>query len=320
MRMLVLTACLIAGPAMADVDKAVTDDLLPAFARFGEETEALVNSALVDCRPAALRPAFQETFDAWIGIGPFQFGPLAEKGRNLAIALWPDNGDMVGKTVVGLVAAKDPAVDSESGFAKVTVAGRGLFALERLLYDETLSDYGRNDYACHLTLAIAADLNRTARDMNAEWPGYAKSLTTAGAAGNKVYPDKRAAKEKLFTALFAGLDFTKTQRLGRPMGTFDEPRPDLAEARRSGRSMRNIILSLKALRRLATDLATGPVPRSEAAFDVAIGYAEGLDDPDLSGAADPTGRLKLEILQQKIARVQNAVAAEIGADLGRVSQ
>lgn len=320
MRMLVLTACLIAGPAMADVDTVVRDGLLPAFARFGEETETLVNSALADCRPAALRPAFQETFDAWIAISPFQFGPLADKGRNLAIALWPDNGDMVGKAVVGLVAAKDPAVDSEDGFAKVTVAGRGLFALERLLYDETLSDYGRNDYACQLTLAIAADLNRMARDMNAEWPGHAKSLTTAGAAGNEVYPDKSAAREALFTALFTGLDFTKTQRLGRPMGTFEAPRPDLAEARRSGRSMRNIILSLKALRRLAMDLATGPVPRSEAAFDVAISYAEGLDDPDLSGAADPTGRLKLEILQQKIARVQDAVAAEIGADLGAASR
>ncbi len=114
-----------------------------------------------------------------------------------------------------------------------------------------------------------------------------------------------------------GLEFTKDQRLGRPMGTFERPRPTRAEAWRSGRSQRNVVLSLEALRVLATELAEAP--ETDTAFARAIATAEALDDPVFAGVADPGKRFRLEALQQEIAQVQTVAATEIGAALG-VSQ
>lgn len=307
---------LLATPALADVDKVVGDHILPAVARFADETEALADTALIDCSAPALRTAYQETFDAWMGISHLQFGPLETDGRTLAVAFWPDPRGMVPKAVARLVATQDAAVDSETAFAEVSVAGRGLFALEALLYDDAQSGYGRGDYACRLATALAVDLARTGKALNDGWQDYAPVLLSAGKAGNPTYHDKREAVQELYTALMTGLEFTKDQRIGRPMGTFEKPRPTRAEAWRADRPQRNVILSLEALRGLADDLAGGAVPRTDAAFEGALTAARALDDPAFAGVEDPGKRLKLEILQQKITQIQQAASDEIGAALG----
>lgn len=316
MRRIALIACLAAAPAWADVDRAVNEAVLPAFVVFSDQTTAIAEAARSDCTAEALRPAFQKTFDAWIGISPYQFGPLQRDGRNLAIGFWPDTRGMVADTIAGLIAEKDPAVDSEATFAEVSVAGRGLFALEYLLYDEKFDGYGAADYSCRLAIALAADLARMGREMTAEWPDHGALLTGAGTPGNSAYLSGREAAQELYTALMTGLEFTKDQRIGRPMGTFDRPRPARAEAWRSGRSLRNVILSLETLRHLADTLAAGPIPMTDGAFEAALEAANGLDDPILAGVENPAGRLKLEILQQKIARIQEVAATELGAALG----
>jgi uncharacterized protein len=53
-----------------------------------------------------------------------------------------------------------------------------------------------------------------------------------------------------------------------------------------------------------------------AAFDAAIALAERLDDPDFSKIAEPTGRLKVEILQQAVTRIRDAVVSDLGPSLG----
>ena len=101
------------------------------------------------------------------------------------------------------------------------------------------------------------------------------------------------------------------QRLGRPLGTFDRPRPTRAEARRSGRSLTHIVLSLDALEALAVTLA-GDVPDTQAAFAAARARAVALEDPTLAGVADPAKRFKVEVLQQAVRAIQVAVIDEIG--------
>ena len=91
--------------------------------------------------------------------------------------------------------------------------------------------------------------------------------------------------------------------------------PAKAEAVASGRSLRNLVLSLQALRGFA--LALSPdLPQSTAAFDRAIAQAGALDDPAFAGVADPSGHLKVEILQQTLRSLRQAVLAELGARLG----
>lgn len=316
-----MRACLVlvgflASPALADVDKTVADHILPAIARFADETETLADTALIDCSAPALRTAYQETFDAWMGISHLQFGPLEADGRSLAVAFWPDPRGMVPKAVARLVATQDAAVDNEASFAEVSVAGRGLFALEVLLYDDAQSGYGRGDYGCRLATALAIDLARTGRALNEGWRDHAPLLLAPGKAKNAAYRNDHETVQELYTALMTGLEFTKDQRIGQPMGTFERPRPTRAEAWRAGRPERNVILSLEALRGLAETLAGGIIPRTDAAFEGALTAANALDDPDFAGVDDPAKRLKLEILQQKIAQIQEAASEEIGAALG----
>ena len=123
------------------------------------------------------------------------------------------------------------------------------------------------------------------------------------------------ATQALFTQLATGLDTLADSRIGRPLGTFDKPRPERAEAVASARSLRNITLSLTAMRALAATLSPDSA-MTLAAFDRAIALADALGDPALQSVATPQGRLKVEILQQAIRATHDLVVAEVGPALG----
>ena len=314
---LAATLYLAAAPAIAGIAEVIDSHALPGTAAFAEAAGALDRAASRDCTAESLRPAYHDAFDAWLGIAHLSLGPLEEQGRGLAIGFWPDARGLVGRTVAGLVADQDPVVADPTGFAEVSVAGRGLFALERLLYDAAYAGYGADSYSCRLARAIAADLARMAHEVDTAWrTEFAETLQSAGAEGNSRFLSAREADQALYTALASGLAFVAQQRLGRPMGSFDAPKPQVAEARRAGRSLRNVILSLEALHELARALSDQPIPETDAAFAQALETAEALDDPVLAGVANPTGRIRVEALQTQVAAIARAAAAEIAPALG----
>lgn len=307
----------LAPAARADVAETVKDQILPGYASFREKAAAL--AADPSCEAEALRPAFNAAFDAWLAVGHLRLGPAEDEGRALAIAFWPDPKGLGQKAQTRLLTG-DPADLEPQRFAAQSIAARGLFALERLLYPEKpLPADG-----CALIRATSADLAHMAGAIEDDWTGgYADKLLAPGAAGNETFLTETEARQALFTQLATGLEFLSDQRLGRPLGTFDKPRPERAEARPSGRSQRNILLSLKALQAFAVALEPQS-PQTQAAFDRAIMLAETLDDPILEGAGDPQKRLKIEILQQAVQSVRETAIAEIapalGVDLGFNSQ
>ncbi|MFW2544239.1 imelysin family protein [Primorskyibacter sp. 2E107] len=316
MRYLALISVLIASPVLAGVDEVVDTHILPRFQTFADAGAALATAADADCTATAVRPAYQAAFDAWMGVSHLHFGPLEDNGRTLAIAFWPDTRGLVAKTVGNMVTEQDPAARDPEAFSDVSVAGRGFFALERLLFEPDLSDYATSGYRCAYVQALASDLARSGAALNAAWEAYATVLKTAGEPGNTDYLTAQEASQRLYTALLAGLEFTEETRLGRPLGTFDRPRPNRAEARRSGRSLQNVILSLDALRELARTLANQSIPVTEEAFETALSQARDLNDPDLSSVENPMGRLKVEVLAQSVGFVRDAVEGEIGERLG----
>lgn len=309
--LMLLAAPLSTGPAQADVAEALRDHILPGYAGFAEAAGALAQAAEGSCDPAVLRPAWNDAFDAWMGVSHLHLGPVEEDGRGLAIAFWPDPKGLGWKHQQALMTG-DPAALEPAAFADQSVAARGLFGLERLLYPA--GDLPADP--CPLIRATAADLARIAAEVQAGWQdGFADVLLTAGAEGNATFLTAAEARQALFTQLATALEFDADQRLGRPLGTFDRPRPERAEAAASGRSLRNLVLSLQALRGFT--LALSPdLPKSAAAFDRAIAQAEALDDPVFAGVADPSGHLKAEILQQSIRALRRAVLAELGVRLG----
>lgn len=312
----ILALTLLPLPALADVSRAVEDHILPATKEFRQAASELSNTAEKDCTAAAVQPAYQATFDAWMGLSHLAFGPLETDGRALAIEFWPDPRGIAGRTVQGLVADEDPVIDDVQGFSGVSVAGRGLMALDRLLYDDAFSDYQQGDYTCSYVTAISVDLARMADDIDRDWQEHGALMISAGAPDNARYLGPNESRQALYTALLTTLEFNADQRLGRPLGSFDKPRPRLAEAYRSERPLQNLRLSLAALRELAVTMTDEPVPKTTAAFDQAIDTAKALDDPIFAGVEEPQSRLKIEILQQQIRAIRDVVEAEIGGRLG----
>ncbi|AZB65069.1 signal peptidase [Cereibacter sphaeroides] len=307
-----LLALLAAVPLRAGVPEAVNEAILPGYEGFTAATAALDTAARADCSAEALKAPWNAAFDAWMAVSHLRLGPSETDGRALAIAFWPDPKGSGARTQARLLEAADPDLLAPGRFAEVSVAARGLFALERLLYDPAFA----GDYACALTRATAADLARMAADLETDWrETFAPLVLTAGRDGNDRFLTEAEARQALFTQLMAGLEFTADQRLGRPLGSFDRPRPERAEARLSGRSLRNVELSLAALERLALALAPDS-PRSREGFDQARSRAARLDDPRFDAVADPSGRLRVEILQQRLHALRDVLSAEVGGALG----
>ncbi|WP_299968866.1 imelysin family protein [uncultured Roseobacter sp.] len=309
---LALIFCVLALPALADVETVLEDHILPGHQRLVEETATLAETARADCTAETLRPAFHEAYDAWISVSHIQFGPIEDRALTIAMTFWPDPKDSTGKALTRLVAAADPIVDQPEAFRDVSAAAQGFTALERLLYDPQPDA----DYGCRLTRAITTELARKSTILAEDWPDFAAQMRTAGQPNNTRFQSDREVQRALYTALSTGLEFLHDQRLGRPLGTFDRPRPRRAEARRSERSLRHVALSLAALEELALMMSDAALPDTRNTFTIARSRAADLDDPSLQGVADPGGRFRVELIQQAVRDVQVAVIREIGTPLG----
>jgi uncharacterized protein len=298
-----------ASPALADFPDTVRDQILPGYAAFAESTAKLAAST-ADCDSAVMQPAFQTAYDAWEGVAHIRIGPVEEGGKSLAIAYWPDPKGLGLKQQKALLAG-DPALLTPDRMAEQSVAARGFSGLERLLYPS--GDLAGD--TCPLIQSTAADLARMAAEVNTAWvEGYAQTVLSAGEAGNTTYLSRPEARQALFTQLATALEILQDQRIARPLGSLEKPTPNKAEARASGRSLRNILLQLQALRAMTLTL-TPDAPKTLAAFDRAIKQAEGLNDPVFDGIADPTGWLKLQILQQDVHALRDSVTGELGPEL-----
>lgn len=317
MKRLATLACALclSAPAHADVDAALDRHILPGLQAFADATAALSQGADADCLADAVQPRFHAAFDAWMPVADLRLGP-SEAGA-LSVAFWPDARGFTQRTLTRLIADQDPVAQDPAAYAEVSIAARGLFALDMLLYDPAFSDYDKGSYTCTLVATITTDLHRQADALAAAWQdGYADTLRTAGQAGNATFLTEDEAVRAIYTQILSSLQFTADQRLGLPMGTFDRPRPARAEARRSGRSLRNAVLATQGAHDLATALADWDLPQSDAALARVMQAAEGIEDARFQNVTDPQGRLRVEVLQQSVQELRADIEAEIGARLG----
>lgn len=305
----------LASQAAAWVDSALDRHILPGFDAFADASSTLAETAHDDCRPEAVRPAYQAAFDAWMSVADLRLGP-SETGA-LSVAFWPDPRGFTQRTLTRFIAEEDPIAQTPEDYSEVSIAARGFFALDMLLYDPDFADYAAGSYTCDLVIAIAADLDRQAETLSEAWrQDFAVTLRNAGAADNTTFLTEDEALRALYTQVLSSLEFTAQKRLGLPMGSFDRPRPALAEARRSERSLRNVHLAAEAAHGLATVLADWPTPEIEATFQDVLEAAARIQDPAFQDVADPQARLRLEVLQQAVMGLREAVELEIGASYG----
>lgn len=307
-----------ASEKSAMIETIVSDHILSGFSNLATETHILKQAADTNCSAdsADLRAAWQQAFDAWISVSHLRFGPSETNDRAFALAFWPDPRGFTPRSLQNLIDDQDPIVNSGAGFGDVSIAARGFYALEFLLYDPRISNWGDAEYRCTLVQIVASDIDANANAILTDWTdSFAAELRDP----SNIYRSEDEALQELFKALSAGLQFTSDTRLGRPMGNVDRPRPKRAEAWRSGLSLHNVAVSLTALRELAM-LLSGPTPGLSAlftaGFDKSLKKAGQLDDPVFANVATPIGRFRIEALQQSINDIRALVASDLGPTLG----
>lgn len=317
---LVLTIC--GQSALADqalVDQALDDHVLPTFDVLAESASTLSEVAAIHCEPekAELRGAFSDAFDAWVRASHIRVGPSEEEERAYALAFWPDTKGFTSKALNSLIRDADPIVFNPEEYATLSIAARGFYAMEFLLFDPAYQVEETAEYRCDLTRAIASEINRNATAIKWGWQAFQDGLRLPSDKGP--YKTDEEALREVFKALHTGLQFTSDARLGRPLGTFDRPRPQRAEARRSARSARHVELSLLATYDLAMILAKDhPLIAQDLglAYDRAVELVRDIEDPDFSGVADPMGRFRVEVVQQAVDRIREIVTFELAPALG----
>lgn len=298
----------------------VQDHVLPRFERLAEKTRTLATVATEDCRATSvpLRSAYRGAFDAWVSASHLRFGPTEVDNRAFAIAFWPDSRGATPKALSRLIRDQDPVADNVNDYADVSIAARGFYALEFLLFDDTSNSYGADGYRCTLVQTIAADTAMMAAGIATDWATtYAPNLLEPSANG--IYRSQDEVSQEFLKALSTGLQFTAQTRLGRPLGTYQKPRPTRAEAWRSGQSAEHVRLSLSSLQELAIDLAGDNIELAtdlNTAFDRALGQLADLDDPVFAGVAIPQSRLKIEVIQQSVETIRTIVRERFGPELG----
>ncbi|MGH1464096.1 MAG: imelysin family protein [Cognatishimia sp.] len=321
-KLISILALLLAPPALANekiVSRVLDDHVLPKFEALAAQATTLNDVAAMHCGPDTpeLRAAYAQTFDAWVLASHLRIGPSEAEDRAFAIAFWPDTKGFTAKGLNALLRDLNPAIYDPVEFATLSIAVRGLYALEFLLFDPAFQAEATAKYHCNLVQAITHEIQRNATEITWGWQRYQDTLRNPTAGGP--YQTQADSLREVFKALHAGLQFTSDARLGRPLGTFDRPRPNRAEARRSKRSLRHVALSLSATYDLALLLSDSePQVRKSlmSAFDRALALAADLQDPDFSAVSDPSGRFRVEVLRQSVDRIREIVTSELAPALG----
>ncbi|MFN4282194.1 MAG: imelysin family protein [Alphaproteobacteria bacterium] len=288
----------------------------------------------------ALQAAFVTALDGWEGIQHVRFGPVEFFSRGSRIFFWPDPRNSVGRQLGELLAKKAPDEITEAAIATDSVAVQGFPALERLLYDEgaaakLAAKTPEADKACAAVRAIAANLATMAREMDAEWSegpdAYARDIEKAGPEHVRFMRHREATLE-LFKSLYAAVELVADHKLARPLGaSIQAARPRLAEAWRSGRSLANIRLNLRAAQDLYAGAAGGESPSAflkiiagegeldellTRAFAQTLATAEGIPGTLEAGVADAKTRPQFDKLAREVKALKSLLAQRLAPALG----
>jgi len=313
MHRLALLVALTAAPAFADVPEVVEDHILPGVEGFADAAAGLAITAEEDCTRAAVLPAYKAAWDAWMQIADLRLGP--SEAAPLTIAFWPDERGSGPRALRQILTDQGPELTDPAAFANVSAAARGLTGLDLMLGDADFA-YGTADPGCALVRTLAADLRIQAEALAQGWRAFAPALETPGAAGNVAYLDASEARAAIYTQIVTGLTRTTDTRLARPLGTFDRPRPTRAESWRTARSLANVLGSVRASYAMARLLAGQEIAASAAAMDQVERAAETFADAGFQDIDDPTARLRLDILAQRITALRLAIETDLPAIWG----
>lgn len=322
----------------ADAQKAtlrVADQfVIPKYETLAHATEAQEKAWSAFCparaNPLPLLATYHVVADAWAEAQIVKTGPIVLFLRQERLYYWPETHDATARALQSLLSSNDPKALEPATLAHDSVAGQGLPALERLLFDKNAAAelQGRDGARrCAVGLAIARNLNVIAHDVLKEWkePGGVRASIAANKSWRGMFSDANEATRLLLTDLVGVLQLVDDTKLLNVLGKgAASARPKMAEAWRSGRSARDIQRNLMAAREMtdlfAHDLKSADRAKMDKALSAAVVAARALPADLGTAAADPKRRGKLEIaraaVKQALATVSQTLPAGLGVNLG----
>jgi hypothetical protein len=256
-------------------------------------------------------------------------GPITLFLRYDRFGYWPEARNATQRALDALLASHQPKDLTPETLAHDSVAGQGLTAIERLLFDSANSAAllraagAAGAWRTQVGLALAKNLNLIAHDVLRDWtaPNGVRAAIAANKGWNNLFADGAEAAHLLLTDLVTAFKTMHDVKLLPVLGTTPESaKPKLAEAWRSGRSARDLKLNLMAAHDMAKPFARSIPAADQAQLETVFTAAEaaaGAVPADMGeAAADPKRRPKVEAARVAIKAAQAAVAKILPTDLG----
>jgi predicted lipoprotein len=316
------------------VRRTVERHILPGLSRFAAATQAFA-AATQAVREAPAEETVARARAAWIAaslafqeIRHLRFGPMDSFDHGFRISIFPDTRNATGRELLDLLRAADPASLTDQAFRRGRVAGQGLPAAERLLFDQDAARLLQpdQDFRRLLLAAIGRNLAGIADEMQREWsagdPSFARQLE--GVPGG-VFRDAGEGLLTLFKSLHGGIEFLAERQLARPLGgSAQEARPRSAEAWRSGQSMPLAVASLQALAGLQAEAlapllqAADPALAAEAGhlMDTALRQARAVTPGLEAAVTTPQGRASVEEVVRSLGLLRRLLTERAAPAIG----
>ena len=284
--------------------------------------------------------AYHAAMDAWTSVEHVRHGPIELHMRGFRMHFWPDRRGRGGRQVQALLSSPDAARLSPETLRSASVAVQGFPAAERLLFDggprESVANGAGSDPACRLLVAIAGNLADMSARLSAEWSAedaaFRQEIRDAGSENSR-FASHREATAEFVRGAHTTLQVMAEMKVDRVMGKSTESaRPRRAESWRSGRSLRNVVRNLEAIRAMYEG-ENGPGIRHllgpshadlagllSRAFRQTLETARAIPSPLSRAVVDPAARDALARLSAQLrglmALVGGRVAPALGAPLG----
>jgi predicted lipoprotein len=236
--------------------------------------------------------------------------------------MWPDKHSTGPKQLRRLLAQEKRDVLAADRFPHTSVAVQGFTTLERLLYPTRLQlcDFGMAgspSYPCELMLAIARNIDRMSTGLLKDWRSGEvayRDLVLGAEHGNDYFESSKEVSSRLLNNLHTQLQSIVDQKLLRPMKLFKLRR---SESWRSRRSLRNILMNLRATEELY-NLGFAPAmadkaldTKVRAGFKAAIDSVKAIDVPLYEIEMDSDNHRKLERVLENSRALKRLVATKL---------
>jgi predicted lipoprotein len=298
--LLLAPASALAAPA--DIAKRLADDfIIPRFqavATAAHEQDAAWTLFCASPKRGnidTLKQAYEKLADAWADVEFMHIGPATVALRVERFNWWLDRTNARGKAFTAMMSAAAADLTPEK-LAAGSVAGQGLPVTELLLFPDSDAELlKRSDgmQRCLVGTAVAREQATIADQIVADWtaPDGARAALSANTRWQVSFADANEAASVMMTDLVAGLESLKDLKVAMEFhDVMNVNAPRLAEATRSGRTLRDISRNLTAIRQGLSVFLTQATPSQRGQIDSALdGAAQVVKD--IEAAKDETARI-----------------------------